>query len=292
MQVRNKLDDLYDEFVNRYGQTLTPFLNPVLTIIRWILIYFFPAIMGSIGKEVYASIFKVSSFQEFILIERNQILQLFILIGFFLLGVAWSRHESTLTYYEVIVYSLLGWIYQDLGFADNRDYDVRCTIWVRHSPRKKPDIKRLKQLVDYYPPRGEKLGRKFRPNKRSGRVFSVCRKIGDEELAIGILGYCTMASMNEQSAKIMHEEISEDVEFIEHMVTNWNFTERQARRLTQDRHSYMCLSIMTRDCSELMGIIYCDSVYRYAFPTEIDTKFEKYLPRVAKALNMKTGDII
>jgi hypothetical protein len=165
-------------------------------------------------------------------------------------------------------------------------------MWVRHSLQKKPDIKRLKQLVDYYPSRGEKRGRRFRPSGRSGRVFSVCRKIGDEELPIGILGYCTMVSLNDQAAKILHEEVPEEVDFIKYMVENWHFTERQAKQLTPDRRSYMCISIMNKESTELTGIIYCDSSNPKAFPNELDEKFETYLPRIATTLKWQKGEIV
>ena len=56
----------------------------------------------------------------------------------------------------------------------------------------------------------------------------------------------------------------------------------EARYLTADRRSYLCIPMLTSDEKQLLGIIYCDSRSPTALTQKTGDDAQKYLPMIAR----------
>jgi len=160
----------------------------------------------------------------------------------------------------------LKWLYESLDIDQDVNKDIRCTIWIPVKGVFQADPIWLLQAVDYFPIHSQLSDRRnYRKNGRRFRMFKVARKENNTLRPVGILGRATIDSVTKSESNIYHESFTSQKPFIEHMVSNWNFTNFQAERLTKDRKSYLCFAMTDHTKSELLGIIYFDSRQTRAF---------------------------
>lgn len=251
-------------------------------MVRYFLIILLPFIIGAIGEGII---------QDFINSEKKSLLPLLskywfvipLLIIYFL-GWLWQKFSGYQKRHLNRLYSSLEWFHDEMGLGDIVDADIRCTIWAPINIREGATPIRLKQIVPYVPKRSQINDKTFRDNGRPGRIYDFTENKDDNIVAIGIVGQCAIDSISKCEPGIYHEEVPDDINFIEYMVENWNFSESRAMSLSSNRRSYLCLSMMDAGQSDLLGIIYLDSCDPKALVKSTGTHAQKYLPRIARVL--------
>ena len=204
----------------------------------------------------------------------------------FLLGLLLKRVEGDLSLETSAVYHALDWFYFDMHFGENPADDVRCTIWVPYPRSQDHEIKALRQIVDYIPRKSKTGEKSFRYNKKAGRVFRIYHVVNGRDSrrgdlrCKGILGLCAADALEKGEMKV--ECVPDGQPFEEYMVRNWNFSVHEARYLTADRRSYLCIPMLTSDKKQLLGIIYCDSRSPTALTQKTGDDAQKYLPMIAR----------
>ena len=275
----------YSEF--RYSNTIVDYF---LTLLRWSLFSVPPLYIGVYGKiaieKQLTGKFDLATILDLRLIEFLGFWPLFLASLLWFLGTLWRIDNNRKDISHDRVYHVLWWMYQDLGFYNNKEADIRCTLWTPKKSTSNYEKLRLIQLVDYVPDLEISSNRQnvFRRNMSRGRVRMVARKKNKDIEPIGIVGKCAVESIRDNNAYILMENISDDKNFIDRMINIWHFTKTEAKKLTQDRKSYICISLMTSNHKDLLGLIYMDSNQENIFNDKIVNEIQEYLPRISEVL--------
>lgn len=255
-----------------------------------LLLFVFPLIAGYF---VELFITDVRSSNQF---SISMVVNHWPMILFLILYILAKIYESNrLDYYghSRYIYNAIEWMHKDLGFDKIKDADIRCTLWTpkfstKPIMRHNFDKIRLKQIVNYVPDVSNinSENKSHRKNRCSGRIRRIARKIkgtmNDYE-SIGLVGECLILSLEDRELKICYENLGENESFLEYMVERWNFLPFEAKRLTQDRRSYMACSLMDSATTDILGILFFDSRLENTFKDK-EKSIQKYLPRIAKLL--------
>lgn len=277
--------DVYEE-IEQHWQ---PFIKRPRFVIRWSLLVGVPSILGAIFQSVVQDYYEDPSNGNIGSLLMKRAVFLGILILLFLLGVLLERrHEIGVVQRERLYQSLI-WLYQTLGFDNSPEADIRCTIWVPIGKRNDNHEIRLQQAVDYYPALSRIDDQNYHVNGKAGRTFRVARKSNGKVKPVGMLGRVAIEAIRQQKFNIYLQKITptamaSDAAFVSHMISHWNFPERQANRITLNRRIYMCLPMMDSSSTHLLGILYIDARTEDAFTKNTGKKAQKYLPQFAKLL--------
>jgi len=282
---RSTLSDRFADIVDISSQLSMWLWRPPFTWLRWFLFTAIPFVVGPILEDVVQRAYRdPEPFSSSIWFPAWPALPL---VGLYALVLYWHRYYNYKARHADRLHVFLRHFYEDMCFGKQPEADIRCTIWTPIGRiRDKGPIK-LVQVTDYVPRVSGIQRGIFRRNGRAWRVFTVARMApGGEIRTIGILGLCAFRSLQEMHPEICREEVPADVDFEVYMTSNWHFTRRQAKRLTHDRRSYMCISLMDRGNTDLLGVLYCDSRQIGVFTSELAKRAEEHLPRFARLLTM------
>jgi hypothetical protein len=204
-----------------------------------------------------------------------------------LFGLAWRTIELDHGYRVARLYKDLGDFYQKMKFGDVAAQEIRCVIWVPMpaGPDQMPIY--MRQLTLYYPEYsriGEGLRRTYRQNEVPPRYFKVSKHEGDNITPIGVLGYCVHRCLleNNDSGKVI--AVPDGEHEVAYNVGHFNFSARQARKLTPGRRCFMFLPVMNSDKTKVLAILFCDSCDGQAFTEATLKKAITHLPMLAKSL--------
>jgi hypothetical protein len=207
-------------------------------------------------------------------------------VVFYLIGTVWRIYNSNRDNRLDRVYFGLRWFYDDLGLDKNNEADIRCTLWTPLNSKVEPEKMKIVQLVNYYPRYGKEQDyfNEYRINKHRGRVRKVAKKDQQKIKPIGIVGNCIFASLKNHNALIIIDNLDGKEDFQEYMITAWNYSKASAKRLTQDRRSYMCITLMESGETDILGVIFMDARTPNTFTERTIEMVQPYLPRIAEAL--------
>lgn len=287
-------------YADQHGQSLSKLTAPLAIVLRWFLLYIVPFIFGVKAESLIQDIpldRSIISLSLWVRLFREYWI-LLLLLALFILGLVWRNHiEYTRTSLNRIR-DALAWMYEDLKeeIPNHKQADIRITIWVPVKRNQKPESYRMKQLINYLPDLGKPTQDNityFRVNKPAGRIFRFSKCAQDDSgnevvVAIGIVGLCALSYLLYKKAQAFREKIPASIqdkpEFVDYMITNWNFTRPQAELLTSNRRAYLCIPVINRQEISLYGIIYLDARDPEALSSDIGTKIiDSYLSRVARA---------
>lgn len=278
--IKEWVDRQYDLLLPRVS-IISNFIAPAASIGLWILQITFGVYLGLFLTDYQAT----STIFDWDLMRRNWLL---IPIGFamtILYIVRRSAHHRARRTKQL--QDALEWFSEDMGFHENPEHDVRCTIW---APAGRPNPRstiRMRQLV-YYEPRMSAVANgdspRYKRNGLPGRIMRVSRNKGGFELPIGILGKTAFDSIYNKKAETNVENIPDGVNFQERMIDNWNFSALEAKELSQDRRSYLTISLTDQNRSTLLAVVYCDSRDPTALTEKIGNAANKHLPYLARII--------
>jgi hypothetical protein len=267
------------------------FLNYALPLVIGVLISYALVQIAAISEPLFSDVWftKLRAFRSDFWVSLG-LIALFTLLAYFVYrSAAHSRDRAKI---KAQLNLALRMFYDLMEFDQNEDETrIRCTLWApvhffdlaERIPRLNEIV--MYQVVDYYPSgartESKAAGRHY---GEANRVFRTGKKAGDEIKCVGIVGLTVFDTIIDRKPDVHIETIPRDVTFIKYMTENWNFSEKQARKLTQDRRSYMCIPFMNRANSELLGLLYCDSRSDSLFTEEVGTKAEQFLPYFAEPL--------
>lgn len=143
---------------------------------------------------------------------------------------------------------LYGCISRNLSFGEQDYGRLRVTVH-RVVPDTKPDKapEQLEQLLPYVGGKGKEAGRKF-------------------SIRSGIIG----KAVREKAAFAFSRQNDDHEAFIRELVSDWSYTEEDARSLTADRKSWMAVPIFGKDDS-VVGVVYLDSNEKNFFNKDVQT---------------------
>lgn len=276
------------EWLNRRYDLVLPeisrlsiFVAPVASIALWIAQITFGVSLGRLINE-YANSRVQFDWQQSL---RNSGLILFgliMLIAYVVTRTTGHRARRTKQLQDALV-----WFSQDMKFRRKPEQDTRCTIWAPVGRPNSESTVRMRQLV-YYEPRMSEVAEEgspsYRRNGPPGRITRISRHKDGLERPIGILGKTAFESIYNRLPQMYVETIPDGVDFQKRMVENWNFTPAEARVLSQDRRSYLAISIPDQNSSALLGVLYCDSRDPTALNRKVGDKAAKYLPHIARII--------
>lgn len=244
-----------------------------LRILRSSLVIALPFLIGAFGEVLVVSLISADySLAEIMAHYRTEVVLTSLLLSLYFVTFYWHKRATHIYQHADRVHDALAWMYQDLNLGSDKDADIRCTIWIP-TGRKNSHRPELQQIVDYYPAKSvvEPQG-VFRSNKKAGRTRRIVRHLfqNDEltEAPVGVIGYCAYNAMHlldptTQNPEYVIETIPHEIEtreqFVQYQVDNWNYTVRQAQRLTPDRRMYICFPMTNQAESELIGILHFDA---------------------------------
>jgi hypothetical protein len=255
---------------------------------RWvgiILNFFMPILFGIFMGNAYKSITAAQNKLSWPLWTPHW--PILVVLFFWLIGYLLARYTRHLSNKDEELYNALKWFCEDIGTRKDTVLDIRCTIWIPLGKQSRKEPIRLLQAVDYFPKTSTMNNgmNRIRRNGKRYRTFKVSKADKDGTIKpVGIIGRTALQSVSGDEPTVERERMLPQVQFVEHMVNNWNFSTFQAQRLTSDRRSYLCLPMTNREKSELLGILYFDSCNPDVFSDEFVTKIEKYLPRFASII--------
>jgi hypothetical protein len=287
------MKDFFDEFCAKWSDLRdrsSKSFGFILTIIRWILIIVLPVIFGGYGSVVFEKYLKQEisfSIPELLTPQSLHILWPCILLLFLMIiGQVWRFQGTKRVFKERLLYYALCWLYHDLGFENNNEADIRCTIWTPLNSKLPIEKIRLLQLVNYWPAyeKQEKVSHHYRLNKRRGRIRKAARLEEGGVKPIGIIGLNILKSQRDHNGYIIRVTLDKSVSFIDQMIDTWNFTNAEAKRLTQDRLSYMSIALMNSGKTDILGIIFFDSKVPDLFTEQVEENIKVYVPRIAELL--------
>lgn len=132
------------------------------------------------------------------------------------------------------------------GFSEDDKHNRRLRVTIhRVDPAGKAN-EEMEQLIPYIGGEGGEAGRKF--SIRSGIIGKVLREK---------LPYRASRQNDDREA------------FIQELVTGWSYPEVEARKLSEDRKSWMAIPIVQKASNAAIAIIYLDSNERDFFDKEI-----------------------
>jgi hypothetical protein len=294
--LRRKMHEVWDEARVRFSTAPYHILKKLhipITGLRWFLTAIAPVSVGVyfevlLGKYISQGIGKL--IQTVPTMRISDILPHW---PFFLAGVLylWSLflqvHKKDRDIRRETLSVVLYWLYSDSGLGENPEADIRCTLWTPRKSDTKPEMLRLEQVVDYEPRMSQRTKtkrNKYRKHKEYGRTMRVARMKGDEVQSIGLIGKCVIDSFQNRKPSIIVERLDEDVDFVDEMTNGWNFTKAEAKRLTQDRRSYIAMALMDTWGTDLLAILYLDSRLPDSLSRELAMEVQKFLPRVGRIL--------
>lgn len=203
------------------------------------------------------------------------------------IGFLWRRYIKNLEVDKNTLYREVELFHERMGFDTDPEADIRCTIWMPSRNYKSGTPTWLAQSTDYYPlistipgPRHQK-----RKNRGAGRAYKVFRKKGENIESEGIIGWCAVDSMTERGSDEYIINIPENTDLADCLVNDFNYSRRHAKRVTSDRKSFMCVAILNRSSTKLLGVLYCDSRKQGAFNKDISTKAESLLRDIVRAMS-------
>ncbi len=125
------------------------------TIIRWLLITVIPIWLGiqiPINIDKYKALGLTYSLND-ILSSKSIILFIPVIVLILLSGIGqiWRISGTRREFQERLIYYALKWLYKDLGFEENADADIRCTLWTPLNSKIAAEKMRLIQIVNYFP---------------------------------------------------------------------------------------------------------------------------------------------
>ena len=143
---------------------------------------------------------------------------------------------------------LYGSLSRHLNFGE-KDYSrLRATVH-RVVPHTKANqaSEQLEQLLPYVGGKGKEPGRKF-------------------SIRSGIIG----KAVREKAPFAFSRQNDDHEAFIKELVSDWSYTEEDARSLTADRKSWMAVPIFGKDDS-VVGVVYLDSNEKNFFNKDVQT---------------------
>ncbi|MBI5945350.1 MAG: hypothetical protein HY864_13355 [Chloroflexi bacterium] len=280
----NKIPDYYEFLL---GHTYW-YTKEFFRIIGFILTFTMPIILGKFAGEAYKSIVAAKTLSSWSVWKPHwPILAILIL---WLVGYLINRYSIHIYSKSDELYSSLKWFCEDIGTRSDKRKDIRCTIWIPVGKLSRQSPIRLLQVIHYFPKtstlfksNGNNEG--IRKNGKRYRTFKVSKKDKSGTLKpVGIIGLTALKCVSGDEPTVERETLSNHKDFKNYMINNWNFSEFQAEHLTSDRKSYLCLPIVNKEKSELLGIVYFDSTHPTVFNDDFVKKTEKYLPRFASII--------
>ena len=260
---------------------LAKFIAPIVSTILWLL----TIVLGVYLERFYEDYLSTGTIFDWDLMRRNWFL---IPIGVVMMILYLIRrtfnHKARRTKQ---LQDALEWFSEDMGFHKNPDHDVRCTIWAPVGRPKADSTVRMRQLVNYEPrvsPVGHGNTARYKRNGARGRITRVSRHKDGYESPIGILGKTALLCINNNDPVTFIETIDDGVDFQERMIDNWNFSPREAKELSQDRRSYLTISLMDHNRSALLAVLYCDSRNPEALTEDVGNEATKYLPYLGRII--------
>lgn len=202
-------------------------------------------------------------------------------------GLLWRRYIKNLEVDKNALYREVRLFYERMGFQNDLDADIRCTLWMPSRNYKSGLPTWLTQATDYYPITSPLPGprHQHRQNRGAGRSYKVYRRAGDRIETEGIIGWCAVDSVHEQGSDDYIISVPEDKGLVECLVNDFNYTPRHAKRVTSDRLSFMCVALLNRGSTKLLGVLYCDSRKRNTFDRNLSVKAESFLRDVVNAMD-------
>ena len=203
------------------------------------------------------------------------------------IGLIWQRYVKNLAIDKSSLHRELQIFYERMGFKQHLDADIRCTLWMPPRRYKSGAPDWLTQATDYYPVSSPLPGSRhqIRQNRGAGRSYKVYRKIGNNIEPEGIIGWCAVDSISEQGSDDYIINVPEGESLVDCLVNDFNYTPRHAKRVTSDRLSFMCIALLNRGSTKLLGVLYCDSRKRNAFNKGFSVKAEGFLRDIVKAMS-------
>ena len=276
-----KFADYYEHFLTDtfwYGNVLRRWIG-------WILTITMPILLGKFAGEAYKAITDGSSNLKDWATWKPHWPVLVVLATWFI-GYLLERYSNHATLKSNELYDSLVWFCEDiLGTRIDKRKDIRCTIWIPIGKQNRKKPIRLVQVIPYFPKTSTLYDDKGNPtgssrvNGKAFRSFKVSKRKNSGVDAIGILGRTAINATSGDKPTVGKEFFDSQTDFIAHMLSNWNFTEFQAKKLTPDRKSYLCFPIIDNQKRELLGILYFDSCKTMAFNDDFVRFTEEQLPR-------------
>jgi hypothetical protein len=217
---------------------------------------------------------------------------LFIFAALWVWGTLWRLAAKENLLNTNRIYYILKRFYNEQGFIVDSLDDVRVTIWTPLSSKVKLEKMRLLQVVDYYPRihNSPDTNNNIRINHSRGRIRRVLRKASELDpkatgwVYFGLIGKCAYESVNRCEMSTHSISIDHTDEIVNVFLKEWHYNKAEARRATKDRKSYLVISLMNKDETDLLGILYLDAGKSGVFSENMKKKITESLPRIADAL--------
>lgn len=123
------------------------------------------------------------------------------------------------------------------------DPGLRATFHRVVPPLSEPE--QLEQIVPYVGGDCDGEGRKF-------------------PIRAGITG----GAVRQKTVLIMDRQGQDDVEYKKELISAWNYTEADVKKMTMDRFSAMAIPVTTQTGDQVLGVIYIDAKRRSCFSSE------------------------
>ena len=248
---------------------------------------FFGAFLSQIIRNFISQNYIISL--QFLIDQRQLIVLIVISTAIWVLGTRWRLDVKDNTFHTKIINLALKRLYKDLGFLGDKDRDVRCTIWTPIDSKTHIEKMKLLQVVDYYPRIQKDHGSntEFRKNHLKGRVRKAMRKVPgtkEKHWTFGLIGLCACESVENGKMFKYSLDLKETDDIVTILTGDWHYNKAEARRATQDRKSYLVISLMNAEESDLLGISLMDASKPGVFTGDITQKIEEALPHIADAL--------
>lgn len=125
----------------------------------------------------------------------------------------------------------------------SEDPCIRVTFHRVVPPLSEPE--QLEQIVPYVGGNGDGEGRKF-------------------SIRAGITG----GAVRQKTVLIMDRQSQDDAEYKKELISTWNYTEADVKKMTMDRFSAMAIPVTNQTGDQVLGVIYIDAKRKNCFSSE------------------------